>query len=115
MQPVKLIHRICISFFVRSITHCFYKKYFINAPINPCFYFNIAIAVMFTKSKVAVFAISIMFVYLVFNLSGWDRKDMLAFDESGYYLYLPATFIYHDLGNVNFDSVITAKYNLSFG
>ncbi len=38
----------------------------------------------------------------------------LAWDVSGYYLYLPATFIYHDLKQVNFLPEIIKKYQPSF-
>ncbi|MBI1224779.1 MAG: hypothetical protein GC192_06045 [Bacteroidetes bacterium] len=38
----------------------------------------------------------------------------LAWDVSGYYLYLPATFIYHDLKQVKFLPTIIGKYQPSF-
>jgi hypothetical protein len=38
---------------------------------------------------------------------------MISYDETGYYLYLPAAFIYKDLGKLAFNPEITAKYNLS--
>ncbi|MCF8250675.1 MAG: hypothetical protein K9J37_12220 [Saprospiraceae bacterium] len=38
----------------------------------------------------------------------------LAWDVSGYYLYLPATFIYHDLKQVSFLPKIIEKYQPSF-
>ncbi len=38
----------------------------------------------------------------------------LAWDVSGYYLYLPATFIYHDLKKVSFLPEIIEKYQPSF-
>ena len=40
---------------------------------------------------------------------------MLGMDEAGYYIYLPATFIYHDVGHLAFYPQMEAKYNLSNG
>jgi hypothetical protein len=43
----------------------------------------------------------------------WKQKDSnatISWDASGYYLYLPATFIYHDLRQLKFMDGINAKY-----
>jgi hypothetical protein len=43
----------------------------------------------------------------------WKQKDSnatISWDASGYYLYLPATFIYHDLRGLKFLDAINAKY-----
>src|SRR6185312_13297898 len=40
-------------------------------------------------------------------------QNMFQWDQSGYYLYLPAVFIYHDLGGLRFYPEINKQYNLS--
>ena len=70
---------------------------------------------MVTKSKISLAFIAVMYVYIIFNLSYWKDRNTINWDPSGYYLYLPATFIYHDIGKLNFYKEITAKYYLNGG
>ena len=68
---------------------------------------------MFTRSKIALIAIAIMLVYITFNLCNWERKNLMQWDETGYYLYLPATFIYHDISNLYFYPTIVQNYYIN--
>ena len=70
---------------------------------------------MFTKSKIALAATGIMFVYIVFNLANWETRNMLGWDETGYYIYLPAAFIYNDVGKLGFYPKIEQDYDLNSG
>ena len=60
----------------------------------------------------------IALVYLLFVINvkfGKDRwKDIIAYDGKGYYAYLPALWIYHDL-QFNFYPAIEAKYYTAAG
>lgn len=59
-----------------------------------------------------------IFIFLVglFYFPRWEQKGgqlSISSDVAGYYLYLPATFIYNDLKNCKFrDSIINKKYGL---
>jgi len=70
---------------------------------------------MFTKTKIALAVIAFTLLYITFNLSDWERNTMLTWDPSGYYLYLPAVFIYNDIGKLDFYDGITEKYFLNNG
>lgn len=52
-----------------------------------------------------------VFVYIIFNLNSWKMNRTLHWDKSGYYLYLPATFIYHDIGRLMFLDSMNANYH----
>ncbi len=56
--------------------------------------------------------VAIIFLYLVLLNNYFERKEVVIIaDGKGYYDYLPATFIYHDL-NFNYtDTLITEFYN----
>ncbi|WP_044013694.1 glycosyltransferase family 39 protein [Hymenobacter sp. APR13] len=44
----------------------------------------------------------------------WNKSQteaLISWDASGYYMYLPATFIYHDLKKLDFLPAITQKYS----
>ena len=45
----------------------------------------------------------------------WVRHRVLPFDPNGYYLYLPATFIYHDLGRLEFYPALDSQYRFANG
>ena len=70
---------------------------------------------MFTRSKIALALTAFLFIYIVFNLTKWQNKNMLAWDESGYYIYLPAVFIYNDPGHLAFYPKIEQDYDLNSG
>lgn len=67
------------------------------------------------KTYFSIFLFSIISLIVAFNHSNWDNKDVINFDVSGYYLYLPATFIYKDLGELKFYDKIDSAYTLSKG
>jgi hypothetical protein len=49
----------------------------------------------------------------IFYYPKWKQpgsEATISWDVSGYYLYLPATFIYHDLRELNFRDTIMARY-----
>lgn len=68
-----------------------------------------------TPSKIALIATGIILLYITFNLENWKDKNYLAWDPTGYYLYLPATFIYNDIADLDFYPAVTHKYNLNGG
>lgn len=43
--------------------------------------------------------------------SQWQKAHVLTWDKSGYYIYLPAVFIYHDLQGMAFSPAIADKYH----
>ncbi len=68
---------------------------------------------MATKSRISFIVSAIILVYVMFNVSIWKDKNALAWDSSYYYLYLPATIIYDDLGKLGFYPEIIQKYNIN--
>lgn len=65
---------------------------------------------IFRFCAATILAITLLFPR--YNRPGTEAT--LAWDVSGYYLYLPATFIYHDLKKVSFLPKIIEKYQPSF-
>lgn len=65
------------------------------------------------KSRIVVILISILYVYIFFNR--FDDVDSVSFkwDKLGYYSYLPATFIYHDLKKLSFYPDVISKHDLA--
>lgn len=63
------------------------------------------------KSKIALFII--VFIYIISFKQYGNYKDFLqgGGDSWGYYAYLPATFIYHDLDNLQQTIAKRAEYN----
>lgn len=68
---------------------------------------------MRSVSKLALCGIAAVYLYIVFNLCNWGKNYPIVYDETGYYLYLPATFIYHDLGKCAFYPHICSNYNIN--
>jgi hypothetical protein len=66
-----------------------------------------------SKSRLTVWLIGFAFVYILFNRIEWAQNRIFNWDISGYYMYLPAIFIYQDLENVSFFPEINGKYKLS--
>jgi len=71
-------------------------------------------------SLLAFFLLSFAIIFgrvLLPRFGTHDFLDILSWDVFGYYLYLPATFIYHDLGLKNFSWVqhILEVYNPTIG
>ncbi len=63
------------------------------------------------KSKLVIFLFTILTIYVVFDQQVYKR--ILSWDKTGYYVYLPATFIYHDLGKVSFYDEFDSVYHSS--
>ena len=51
---------------------------------------------------------------IVFNEDKQDHNQFTS-DACGYYIYLPATFIYHDLGHMDFYPALDSEYHHSLG
>ncbi len=73
---------------------------------------------MFMKRKISGSTIVIILFSVVCYLQAtsshrWVRNEVLKYDPSGYYLFLPATFIYHDLGKLAFYAHIDSVYKPS--
>ncbi len=49
------------------------------------------------RSMAAALLVGVLAVGVVFNVRRWNDRDLLRWDSDCYYLYLPATFIHHDL------------------
>lgn len=67
----------------------------------------------FMKSKLLILFFGFVSVYIIFNLDKWERKRVLQWDIAGYYMYLPATFIYGDIRQLGWYPTIDSVYNLS--
>ena len=74
------------------------------------------------KNKISLSTLLLSFTFLVivsfFYYPKWQQKATeatISWDVSGYYLYLPATFIYHDVKELKFFPDIRKKYNPSAG
>jgi len=65
-----------------------------------------------SKSKITILAITLILVLVSSNIN-WGRtywKSILEADAKGYYAYLPAVFIYHDLNFGFFDKIEKETY-----
>lgn len=68
-------------------------------------------------SRISLFFTSIVLAFVVFMFPRWEKERTeatLAWDVSGYYLYLPATVIYRDLEKLEFLPHIIEKYVPSY-
>jgi hypothetical protein len=65
------------------------------------------------KLKLVLAFIFSVFIYIIFNLNFWREGRTLFWDKSGYYVYLPATFIYDDIGRLDFLDSLNPKYGLT--
>ena len=65
------------------------------------------------KSRLIIFLISVLSVYIVLNRFEWHQNKTIEWDKGGYYIYLPAAFIYQDLGTFSFLPEINKKYRPS--
>jgi len=68
-----------------------------------------------SSSGRALVFIALAYITIIYSLGKWYDKDLLHWDESGYYLYLPATFIYHDPGHLTFYDSIQTQQHLNAG
>jgi hypothetical protein len=65
------------------------------------------------KSKLLIAAFFIVSAVIVFNEDEPHHNQMRS-DACGYYLYLPAVFIYHDLARFNFYHRLDSQYHHTF-
>lgn len=65
------------------------------------------------KSLFAVILFSIVCTWIVFNRNAYRESPVLDWDKSGYYIYLPATFIYHDLATFSFYNSVNERKNFT--
>ncbi len=64
------------------------------------------------RSRFVILLFAFVCVFIAANEVAW-KHNMYKWDISGYYLYLPATFIYHDIGGLKFYDHINRKYDLT--
>lgn len=68
------------------------------------------------KSKFVILLLLIVYVIVTFNRGNeWKYGDVLHWDQSGYYIYLPALFIYNDLSTLSFYPEMNTKYAMTPG
>lgn len=64
-------------------------------------------------SKITVFALLIIVVYTIFNISPWKKAQVIDGDTISYYAYLPAVFIHQDI-SLSFIDKDPAAYSNKF-
>lgn len=65
------------------------------------------------KSLFVVILFSIVCTWIVFNRNAYRESPVLDWDKSGYYIYLPAAFIYHDLAKFSFYNSVNERKNFT--
>jgi hypothetical protein len=64
-------------------------------------------------SKLAVGLVAAILLQLLITVDSWKEHRVTKYDVFGYYLYLPATFIYHDLAGLSFVPAAIDHYQLT--
>ena len=64
-------------------------------------------------SKLAVGLVAAVLLQMLVTVDSWKEQRVTKYDVFGYYLYLPATFIYHDLGSLSFVPTVIDQYQLT--
>ncbi len=64
----------------------------------------------FPYSLASIVILMYVLVRAAFFLANWEKSFILTWDVFGYYLYLPALFIYNDLGDLTFVPEILESY-----
>jgi len=59
--------------------------------------------------------VAVLSLFIIFNRFSWKENTVFQYDQGGYYRYLPAVFIYHDLGHYSFLPEINHRYHVSDG
>ena len=67
------------------------------------------------KSKYLLLILAFVYVYIVFNKACFKDNKVLNWDKAGYYLYLPASFIYNDLDRFDFYKNANQQYHFTPG
>ncbi|MCC6186376.1 MAG: hypothetical protein IT256_04410 [Chitinophagaceae bacterium] len=65
------------------------------------------------KSSLVIIIFAIVSLFYAFGQHRWVRNEILKYDGSGYYVYLPAVLIYNDLGEMKFYKHIDSVYHPS--
>ncbi|MES2478053.1 MAG: hypothetical protein V4561_03145 [Bacteroidota bacterium] len=65
------------------------------------------------KSSIVILLFALVNLALSFSQHRWARNEILKYDASGYYLYLPAVFVYNDLGEMDFYDKLDSVYRPS--
>jgi hypothetical protein len=63
------------------------------------------------KSRVVILFFAFVSVFIMFNREAY-KHNLYRWDPSGYYVYLPAAFIYHDIGGLGFYADLNRKYGM---
>lgn len=69
----------------------------------------------YSLSSIALAFLVLLFLVLFFVYKKYDLLNVLKWDVAGYYLYLPATFIYEDLDGVAFYEELSEEYKTADG
>ncbi|MDO7850774.1 hypothetical protein [Hymenobacter convexus] len=64
-------------------------------------------------SWLAVALVALVLLQQFASVENWREKRVTKYDVFGYYLYLPATFIYHDLAGLSFVPAVIDQYQLT--
>src|SRR4051812_27197102 len=67
----------------------------------------------FIRSKLLILFFGLISFVVLLNIDDWKMKEALAWDIAGYYLYLPASFIYKDIGPLAYYPRLDSAYKLS--
>ena len=62
------------------------------------------------KSRLLILVFALISIIIVFNEDKLAHNQYSS-DVCGYYLYLPAVFIYHDLGDLSFYPAVDSEYH----
>lgn len=64
------------------------------------------------KSRLLIVLFAIVTAYVYCNREGW-KENMYYSDIDGYYMYLPAIFVYHDLAHMGFNHQVHMDYGVT--
>lgn len=64
-------------------------------------------------SRLAVGLVAVVLIQLLVSVDSWKDHRVTKYDVFGYYLYLPAAFIYHDLAGLSFVPAVIDQYDLT--
>lgn len=67
------------------------------------------------KSRLFVLLYALLAVYITLNRGVWKEHQVIVWDGTGYYMYLPAFFIYQDQAQLRFYREIDSVYSPSGG
>lgn len=65
------------------------------------------------KPLIIILLFAVVTVLGLFSNHEWKDHRVATYDASGYYIYLPATFIYKDVGKMDFYPKLDSTYHLS--